>query len=163
MIGAVNMAANVSKVLTLSNLQSSTAYQIDGYCQTQGNVQTNLTTLLKSTNSNGGLVSTINFYFSAALTTPQKIKLVCALALYFGIDYTKVSTWDGYYCSELLNRRLLLEDSSTEINENRLLAAATYAVPVFIGINTKTNSDTSQTLVTAAANTSALVSNSFCI
>ena len=164
MIGAVNMAANVSKVLTLSNLQSSTAYQIDGYCQTQGNVQTNLSTLIKSTNSNGGLVSAINFYFSAALTTAQKIKLVCALALYFGIDYTKVSTWDGYYCSELLNRRRLLqEDTTTQTNENRLLLAASYPVPVFIGINTKTNSDTSQTLVTPAANTSTLVSTSFSI
>lgn len=120
--------------------------------------------MVQSTNSNGGLVSIINFYFSAALTTAQKIKLVCALALYFGIDYTKVSTWDGYYCSELLNRRLLQENSITpETNENRLLAAATYSVPVFIGINTKTNSDTSQTLVTAAANTSTLVSNSFVI
>lgn len=160
------MAANVSKVLTLSNLQSSTAYQIDGYCQTQGVVQTNLTTIVQSTNTNGGLVSIINFNFASALTTAQKIKLVCALALYFGIDYTKVSTWDGYYCSELLNRRRLLqEDVVGEMKEQaimvgRLLPAATYTVPVFIGINTKTNSDTSQTLVNAAANTSALVSTS---
>ena len=109
MIGAVAVAANVSQVLTLSSLQSSTAYQVDGYCQTIGNTQTTLTTLTHSTNSNGGLVSSMIFYFASALTTSQKIKLVCALALNFGIDYTKVSTWDGYYCSELLNRRLLEE------------------------------------------------------
>lgn len=101
------MAANTSQVLTLNKLQSSVAYQIDGYCQTQGTLQSNLTTIIQSTNSNGGLVSIMNFYFASTLTTAQKIKLVCALALYFGIDYTKVSTWDGYYCSELLNRRLL--------------------------------------------------------
>jgi hypothetical protein len=112
------MAANVSKVLTLNSLQSSTAYQISGYCQTQGAVQTNLTTLIQSTNSNGGIVSMMNFYFSSALTTAQKIKLVCALALYFGIDYTKVSTWDGYYCSELLNRRRLLHEDIKDKHED---------------------------------------------
>lgn len=150
------MAANISKVLTLSNLQSSTAYQINGYCQTQGAVQTALTSLTQSTNSNGGVVSIMNFYFSSVLTTAQKIKLVCALALYFGVDYTKVSTWDGYYCSELLNRRRLLHEDRA--NESRLLSAVTYNVPVFIGINTNTNSDSSQTVVGAAANTSTLVS-----
>jgi invasion protein IalB len=31
-IGALNVAAGVSQTLTLSNLYSSTAYQLDGYC-----------------------------------------------------------------------------------------------------------------------------------
>jgi hypothetical protein len=52
----------------------------------------------------------MKFLFSSSLSTAQKIKLVCALALYFKMDYTKISTWDGYYCSELLNRRLLLAE-----------------------------------------------------
>ncbi len=51
----------------------------------------------------------MSFYFTQKLTTSQKIKLVCALALYFNLNYERVSTWDGYYCSELLNRRLLLD------------------------------------------------------
>ena len=55
------------------------------------------------------MVNKIAFDFESTLTTSQKIKLVCALALYFKIDYFKVSTYDGYYCSELLSRRLLQE------------------------------------------------------
>ncbi|MFM7852450.1 MAG: hypothetical protein ACKO96_11185, partial [Flammeovirgaceae bacterium] len=58
--------------------------------------------------TNGGQISTMSFTFSSVLTTAQKIKLVCALALHFQIDYQKISTSDGYYCSELLNRRRLL-------------------------------------------------------
>jgi len=60
-----------------------------------------------NTVSNSGAVSQMSFYFDSKLTTSQKIKLVCALALYFSLDYQRVSTWDGYYCSELLSRRLL--------------------------------------------------------
>ena len=151
-IGALNVAANVTTALTLSSLQSSTAYQIDGYCEAQGGVQTDLKTLVGSTTSNGGSVTTVNFYFVSALTTAQKIKLVCALALNFAIDYTKVSTWDGYYCSELLNRRLLQEAPP------RVLAASSFAVPVFFGVNTQTTSDGSATVVATQANTTALVS-----
>lgn len=108
-IGVVNVQANVNTTITLSNLQSSTAYQLDAFCETGGGVQTAISSLNLVTTSNGGKVSTMYFTFSSSLTTAQKIKLVCALALYFGIDYQKVSTWDGYYCSELLNRRLLME------------------------------------------------------
>lgn len=50
----------------------------------------------------------MSFTFNSALSTAQKIKLVCALALQFQMDYQKVTTYDGYYCSELLNRRRLL-------------------------------------------------------
>jgi hypothetical protein len=41
----------------------------------------------------------MSFKFNSVLTTAQKIKLVCALALQFKIDYERVSTYDGYYCS----------------------------------------------------------------
>lgn len=68
-----------------------------------------MSTLNISTASNGGIVSDMTFSFASALSTAQKIKLVCALALEFKIDYKKVSTWDGYYCSELLNRRRRLQ------------------------------------------------------
>lgn len=98
----------------------------------------------------------MNYYFSSTLTTAQKIKLVCALALNFQIDYTKVSTWDGYYCSELLNRRLL---EVVEPPQSRRLQTATYVVPVYFGVNTGSISDTSSTLVAAQANTTTLVSN----
>ena len=40
-----------------------------------------------STVSNGGLINQMSFYFTSKLTTSQKIKLVCALALYFNVDY----------------------------------------------------------------------------
>lgn len=155
-IGAINLVANVSQVLTISNLKSSTAYQLDGYCETQGGLQTSLSTLVGSTTNNGGSVTTMNFYFSSTLTTAQKIKLVCALALNFQVDYTKVSTWDGYYCSELLNRRLLYEVNTPK--PRRLLPAATFVVPVYFGVNTGSNSDTSSTSVASQANTTNLVS-----
>lgn len=156
-IGAVNVVANVSSTLLLSNLYSSTAYQLDGFCETQGGDQTAITSLVQSTTSNGGIVSTLNFVFSSALSTAQKIKLVCALALNFQVDYTKVSTWDGYYCSELLNRRRLQEVGNT-FGPSRLLAATTYNVQVYFGVNTDAISDTSAATVTAQANSSALVS-----
>jgi hypothetical protein len=157
-IGAINVVANVSQVLTLSNLATSTAYQLDGYCETQGSVQTNLSTLIGPTTSNGGSVSTLNFYFAATLTTAQKIKLVCALALDFQVDYTKVSTWDGYYCSELLNRRRLLQETQFIVHSPRMLATQTYVVPVYFGVNTGSIVDTTSTTVAASANTTTLVS-----
>jgi len=158
LIGALNVVANVSQVLTLSKLASSTAYQLNGFCETQGGVQTALSTLVRSTSNNGGSVTTVNFYFAAPLTTAQKIKLVCALALKFQVDYTKVSTWDGYFCSELLNRRRLQE---VDAPARRLLVAATYVVPVFFGVNTGALSDTSAAAVAGLANSSTLVSNIF--
>lgn len=103
------------------------------------------------TTSNGGQISKVTFYFESTLTTAQKIKLVCALALQFEIDYEKVSTWDGYFCSELLNRRLL------QAQLPRMLSIATGEVPVYFGINTHTTADGSAAVVTAQANTSALV------
>jgi hypothetical protein len=130
---------------------------VDGFCETQAGVQSNFTSISTSTLTNGGAVNTMNFVFASVLTTAQKIKLVCALALNFQIDYTKVSTWDGYYCSELLNRRLLQEE---DYNQNsRLLTAASSTVVVYFGVNTYTTSDTSRTTITAQANTSTLVSN----
>ena len=100
------------------------------------------------------------FQFETSLTTAQKIKLVCALALEFRIDYTKVSTWDGYYCSELLNRRRLYEETSiTHAPVQRLLQSSSSQVLVFFGVNTKTTADSSQTTINANANSSALVSN----
>ena len=119
-ITAINVAANVQQNITMSSLESSTAYKLTGYCETQGDVQTNQTELSISTSSNGGQISIVIFHFESTLTTAQKIKLVCALALQFEIDYEKVSTWDGYYCSELLNRRRLQEHSA-----RRMLTIAT--------------------------------------
>ena len=91
----------------ISNLQASLPYTISAFCETQANVRSNLQTTQFNTVSNGGVISQISFYFESRLTTSQKIKLVCALALYFKVDYERVSTWDGYYCSELLSRRRL--------------------------------------------------------
>lgn len=98
-VGAINVDAGVSSTISFPNLQSSTAYLLNGFCETQGGVQTAISSLTQSTSSNGGLVSTLNFVFATSLTTAQKIKFVCFLALNFQVDYTKVSTWDGYYCS----------------------------------------------------------------
>ena len=60
----------------------------------------------------------MDFFFSEVLSSAQKIKLACALALKFEVNYEKVSTADGYYCSELLDSRRLLT--------TRTLAALTY-------------------------------------
>lgn len=102
----------------------------------------------------------MKFLFSSSLSTAQKIKLVCALALYFKMDYTKISTWDGYYCSELLNRRLL-QTELTEENpavSGRMLQTSTYSVIVYYGVNTESSSDTTQAIINAAiANPTALV------
>lgn len=159
MVGAINVAAGVSATLTIPNLYSSLAYQLDGFCETQGGEQTALSTVIGSTTSNGGSVTTLNFYFTAPLTTAQKIKLVCALALNFQVDYRKVSTWDGYYCSELLNRRRLQEEETSSVGVPRMLVAQTYVVPVFFGVNVGSINDTTSTVVAAQANSTTLVSN----
>jgi hypothetical protein len=106
-ISTVNMAKGVTNTITIMNLQSSLPYTVEAFCETQANVKSALLTTQFTTVSNGGTVSQISFYFQSRLTTSQKIKLVCALALYFNVDYERVSTWDGYYCSELLSRRRL--------------------------------------------------------
>lgn len=103
----VNVAKGVAKTISIMGLQSSLPYTVEAFCETQANVKSALTTTQFTTVSNGGIVSQISFYFSSRLTTSQKIKLVCALALFFNVDYERVSTWDGYYCSELLSRRRL--------------------------------------------------------
>lgn len=72
-------------------------------------------------------MSKVYFYFQSELTTAEKIKLVCALALHFGISYTKVSTADGYFCSELLSTRLLIQTP-------RILTSG-YQVAVYFGVN----------------------------
>jgi hypothetical protein len=56
---------------------------------------------------NGGYVSKIDLYFTRQLTVQESIKVVCALALLFGVEYEMVSTVEGYYCSDLLTGRLL--------------------------------------------------------
>jgi len=81
------------------------------------------------------------------------------------MDYTKVSTWDGYYCSELLNRRRLQETSViAEVGEDKgtwirlMQSSSTFEVVVFFGVNTQTTSDTTQTTINSQANSTALVS-----
>lgn len=109
------------------------------------------------------------FNFASALSTAQKIKLVCALALEFRMDYTKVSTWDGYYCSELLNRRRLQQtDDIIETEEDKgtwirlMQSGSTNQVVVFFGVNTQATVDTSQTTINAQTS-SALVSKNYLI
>ena len=59
----------------------------------------NISSLNFNTLSNGGYVSKMDLTFTSQLTVAQKIKTVCALALLFQVNYMKVSTADGYYCS----------------------------------------------------------------
>lgn len=96
-----------SQTITINNLKASTTYQIEGFCMSQIGTTSSLTKRSFSTISNGGYVSKMDFVFSTKLTIAQKIKASCALALLFNINYLKVSTVDGYYCSELLSARLL--------------------------------------------------------
>lgn len=104
----VNIATSgTAQNLQISNLQASTDYTIEGYCTSQIGASSALIVLPFSTTSNGGYVSKMDLYFASTLTIAQKIKVVCALALLFQVNYYKVSTADGYYCSELLNSRLL--------------------------------------------------------
>ncbi len=62
-IGGINVVANVTSSISFPNLLSSTAYLLNGFCETQGGVQTAISSLTSSTSSNGGLVSTLNFVF----------------------------------------------------------------------------------------------------
>lgn len=90
---------STSQQITISNLKASTSYSIEGYCISQIATTSNITTMSFNTVSNGGYVSKMDLRFSTALTVAQKIKTVCALALLFQVNYVKVSTADGYYCS----------------------------------------------------------------
>ena len=52
-----------------------------------------------------------------------------------------------------------MQEVGTSFGPARLLAATTYNVQVYFGVNTDSISDTSAATVTAQANSSALVSN----
>ncbi len=96
----VNMnSPSVAQTITVNNLRASTTYDIEGYCISQIGTTSTLTKLSFSTLSNGGYNSKIDFMFASSLTTAQKIKASCALALLFQVNYEKASTADGYYCS----------------------------------------------------------------
>lgn len=68
-------------------------------------VDSTLVSTAFSTVTNTGSITEATFTFASPLTVQQKIKLTCYLALQFNINYQKVATYDGYYCSELLSRR----------------------------------------------------------
>lgn len=105
----------------------------------------------------------MEFTFSAPLGVMHKIKLVCQLSIYFGVDYQRVSTYDGYYCSELLGSRLLLAKDMTDMVDTksiiqsaegkRQLSASPSAVrllsefpnmtTIYFGINNKNGKDDS--------------------
>ncbi len=78
---------------------TTTDYILSGYCLSQIGSKSDLMSKSFSTTSNGGYVTKLDFFFETELTTAEKIKLVCSLALQFEINYYKVSTSDGYYCS----------------------------------------------------------------
>lgn len=88
-----------AQTVTVDGLKASTAYSIEGYCVSQIGAVSNLSKLSFATTSNGGYVSKMDFVFASQLTIAQKIKVSCALALLFQVNYIKVSTADGYYCS----------------------------------------------------------------
>jgi hypothetical protein len=88
------------------------------------------------------------FSFSSALTVQQRIKLVCYLALYFNINYQKVSTYDGYYCSELLSRR---RKRRLLTQNNRLLTYDPTKLLVHFGISTALGVDASSTVINSAS------------
>jgi hypothetical protein len=88
-----------SQTVTVEDLKASTDYTIEGYCVSQIGANSNITKLDFATTSNGGYVSKMDFVFASQLTIAQKIKASCALALLFEVNYYKVSTADGYYCS----------------------------------------------------------------
>lgn len=89
----------VAQTITVANLRASTAYNIEGYCISQIGTTSSISKVSFSTLSNGGYNSKVDFIFASSLTTAQKIKASCALALLFQVNYQKVSTADGYYCS----------------------------------------------------------------
>lgn len=96
----VNIAVpGTSQTVVVSDLKASTLYNIEGYCISQVGGTSALAKLNFATTSNGGYVSKMDFVFASRLTIAQKIKASCALALLFEVNYFKVSTADGYYCS----------------------------------------------------------------
>jgi hypothetical protein len=104
----VNIATpGTAQTITINNLKASTTYDIEGFCMSQIGTTSSLTKLSFQTLSNAGYVSKMDFVFTTQLSIAQKIKASCALALLFNVNYLKVSTADGYYCSELLSSRLL--------------------------------------------------------
>ena len=88
-----------SQTVQVANLRAFTTYSIEGYCISQIGTTSTLTKISFSTLSNGGYISKMDFLFASTLSTAQKIKASCALALLFQMNYFKVSTADGYYCS----------------------------------------------------------------
>lgn len=99
-------------------------------------------------------MSKLDFFFETELTTAEKIKLVCSLALQFQVNYYKVSTSDGYYCSELLSSRLL-----TESIHQRILQSS-YRVSVYFGVNNELNEDLSpQFIYNSSMNETNITSN----
>lgn len=72
-----------AQTVSIDSLKASTAYSIEGYCISQVGATSPLTKLSFSTTSNGGYVSKMDFVFATQLTTAQKIKVSCALALLF--------------------------------------------------------------------------------
>lgn len=144
-IGQVNIVTpSTTQELDIQNLYTSTDYTLEGYCVSQINTKSNITSVDFSTLDNGGYVSKMDFTFDSELTTAQKIKLVCSLALLFEVNYYKVSTADGYYCSELLNSRLLLANSFP-----RQLSATPNRVEVYFGVNKDQNLDESPAKINA--------------
>lgn len=113
------VAVSTPQTLQINNLDASTDYSIEGYCVSQIGTMSTLMTLSFSTASNGGYVSKMDLFFSSPLSIAHKIKVVCALALLFQVNYYKVSTADGYYCSELLNSRRLLQPSTTQPHQQQ--------------------------------------------
>lgn len=89
----------VTQTINVQNLKASTTYNIEGYCISQLGGTSPFTKVSFSTASNGGYISKMDLIFASKLTTAQKIKASCALALLFKINYYKSSTVDGYYCS----------------------------------------------------------------
>lgn len=100
MLRMTNIAVpGTSQTVVVDDLKASTDYNIEGYCISQIGATSNITKLNFATTSNGGYVSKMDFVFESRLTIAQKIKASCALALLFEVNYYKVSTADGYYCS----------------------------------------------------------------
>lgn len=148
--GVLNIPAiNTNTPLTVSGLKTGTDYRLTGFCENQMSVDSALVNTSFSTISNGGSITEVTFTFASPLTVQQKIKLVCYLALQFNINYQKVATYDGYYCSELLSRRRrrLLQQQAEP-----MVGAATdfRKLIVYFGISTDLSTDGSAALVTAA-------------
>jgi hypothetical protein len=137
---------NTNTPLTINGLKTTTDYKLTGFCENQISTDSQLVQSAFTTISNTGSISKVTFTFATPLTVQQKIKLACYLALQFKINYQKVATYDGYYCSELLSRRrrLLQQEPSvsTPVDFHNLV--------VFFGISNDLTIDGSAALVTAA-------------